>query len=75
MRDEVEAARTEMMEYAAEADDELMMKYLEGEELTTDEIYSALAKGSAPGSCSCSPARRPRTSACAAARSRRGLYA
>ena len=47
MRDEVEAARTEMMEYAAEADDELMMKYLEGEELTTDEIYTALAKGSA----------------------------
>ncbi|HHX43272.1 MAG TPA: elongation factor G [Chloroflexi bacterium] len=49
MRDQVEAARTEMMEYAAEADDELMMKYLEGEELTTDEIYSALRTGSIAG--------------------------
>jgi len=49
MRAEVEAARTEMMEYAAEADDDLMMKYLEGEELTADEIRSALAKGAAAG--------------------------
>ncbi len=33
MRDEVEAARLAMIEAAAETDDELVMKYLEGEEL------------------------------------------
>ena len=31
MRDAAEAARTTMMEYAAEVDDELMMRYLDGE--------------------------------------------
>lgn len=40
-----EAARTELVEYAAEADDELMMKYLENEELTEEEVAAALAKG------------------------------
>lgn len=41
-----EEARTEMMEYAAEVDDELMIKYLDGEELSNDEIREALATGS-----------------------------
>jgi elongation factor G len=49
MQDEAEAARTEMMEYAAELDDDLMLKYLDGEELTTDEVRMALAKGSKNG--------------------------
>jgi elongation factor G len=49
MQDEAAEARTQMMEYAAEADDDLMMKYLEGEELTNDELREALAVGSRRG--------------------------
>jgi elongation factor G len=49
MRDAVEAARTEMMEYAAEIDDELMMRYLDGEELTNEEIRHALQIGAQRG--------------------------
>ena len=37
--------RDHMIEAAAECDDELMMKYLEGEELTEDEIRMGLRKG------------------------------
>ncbi|MGB9846808.1 MAG: elongation factor G, partial [Desulfotomaculales bacterium] len=37
--------REKLIEAAVEADDELMMKYLEGEELTGDEIRSGLKKG------------------------------
>lgn len=36
--------RTKLLEAVAEQDDELMMKYLEGEELTIDEIKKALRK-------------------------------
>lgn len=49
MQDAAREARTQMMEYAAEVDDDLMIKYLEGEELTSDEIASALAVGSKRG--------------------------
>ncbi len=49
MQAAAEAARTEMMEYAAEVDDELMMKYLDGEELSHDELRAALAQGSLQG--------------------------
>jgi elongation factor G len=42
-------ARMAMMEYAAEVDDELMLKYLDGEELSDVEIRAALAKGSREG--------------------------
>ena len=37
--------REKMVEAAAESDEELMMKYLEGEELTEDEIRMGLRKG------------------------------
>lgn len=37
--------RAEMLEHAANQDDELMMKYLDGEELTVEEIKRALRKG------------------------------
>jgi elongation factor G len=38
-------ARLKMVEAAAEADEELTMKYLEGEELTVEEIMFGLRKG------------------------------
>ena len=40
--DEVEAARERLIEAAAESDDELADRYLSGEELTAEEIESAL---------------------------------
>ncbi len=42
MKDQVEEAMTALMEAAAEADDELIMKYLEGEELTPEEVLRGL---------------------------------
>ena len=42
--DTAEQYRTEMIEAAAEASDELMNKYLEGEELSQEEIRSGLRK-------------------------------
>ncbi|MBR3512648.1 MAG: elongation factor G [Clostridia bacterium] len=45
MKAEAEKWRTTMIEAAAEEDEELMMKYLEGEELTADEIKLGLRKG------------------------------
>ncbi|MFB6366621.1 elongation factor G [Paenibacillus elgii] len=41
----VEELRTELIEKVAELDEELTMKYLEGEEITVDEIKAALRKG------------------------------
>ncbi|MCB9027473.1 MAG: elongation factor G [Bdellovibrionaceae bacterium] len=43
--DTVASAREQMIEVATEFDDALMEKYLEGSELTSDEIRSALRKG------------------------------
>ncbi len=40
--DAVEEARMELVEAAAEGDDELLMKYLDGEELSADEILAGL---------------------------------
>ncbi|WP_078593195.1 elongation factor G [Evansella clarkii] len=37
--------REKLIEAVSELDEELMMKYLEGEELTTDEIKAAIRKG------------------------------
>lgn len=45
LRAKAEEYRTKMIEAAAEADEELTMKYLEGEELTTEEIMLGLRKG------------------------------
>ncbi|MBC3767859.1 elongation factor G [Neptunicella marina] len=42
LQDEAESYRMEMIEAAAEANEELMEKYLEGEELTEDEIKQGL---------------------------------
>ncbi len=49
MQEAATKARQQMMEYAAEMDDELMMKYLDGEELTNDELQRALAAGAKSG--------------------------
>lgn len=42
---QVEELRNELIEKVAELDEDLTMKYLEGEELTVDEIKAALRKG------------------------------
>lgn len=44
-QEQVEEYRTLLLEEVAEIDEDLMMKYLEGEEITTEEIKSALRKG------------------------------
>ena len=41
-KDEAEIYRTQLIEVAAETDDDLMTKYLEGEELTVEEIKKGL---------------------------------
>jgi elongation factor G len=43
--EQVDALRTELIEKVAELDEELTMKYLEGEEITIPEIKAALRKG------------------------------
>ncbi|BCG61203.1 elongation factor G [Paenibacillus sp. URB8-2] len=43
--DQVEELRNELIEKVAELDEDLTMKYLEGEEITVDEIKAALRKG------------------------------
>ena len=43
-RDDAELYHTQVVETAAEADDDLMMKYLDGGELTIDEIKMGLRK-------------------------------
>ncbi len=45
MVDEIEEFRVETIEYAAEGDDDLMMKYFDGEELTPEEIAFGLRAG------------------------------
>lgn len=44
MREQAELYRQNLLDAVAESDDELMMKYLEGEELTVEEIKRALRK-------------------------------
>lgn len=45
LRDAAEAARAEMLETVAEHDDELMEAYLEGEELSVEQIKAAIRRG------------------------------
>ena len=45
MQDTAAAEREALIENIAEADDELVEKYLEGEDLTDEEIHAALRKG------------------------------
>lgn len=42
---EVDRLRDQLLEVVAEADDDLLNKYLEGEELSTDEVRAALKAG------------------------------
>ena len=49
MQDQVGAAREEMIEAASVADEDLMMKYLEGEALTDEEIENAVRLGTQTG--------------------------
>ncbi|GIP36255.1 elongation factor G [Paenibacillus sp. J2TS4] len=44
-KDKAEALRTDLVEKIAELDEELTMKYLEGEEITKEELKAALRKG------------------------------
>ena len=45
MLEQAEKFRAEMIDTVAEEDDEIMMKYLEGEELSVSEIKKAIRKG------------------------------
>ncbi len=43
--DEAEAAREALIEAAADFSEDIMIKYLEGEEITDDELHEAIRKG------------------------------
>src|SRR6185369_16720864 len=45
MADEVARRRDQLLEAAAEADDDVLMKYLEGEEIADEELEACLRKG------------------------------
>ena len=45
LQSQAEEFRSKLIEAAAEQDDDLMMKYLEGEELTEEEIIKGIRKG------------------------------
>ena len=45
LKDEAEARRADLIETVAEYDDEVMEKYLEGEELTVEDIKKCIRKG------------------------------
>ncbi|MGQ9493370.1 MAG: elongation factor G [Anaerolineae bacterium] len=49
LRDEAQAMRQQLIEVAAEADDELIVKYLDGEDLSLGEIQRGLAAAVASG--------------------------
>jgi elongation factor G len=49
MESEVEEAKVRLLETIAESDDTLLEKYLEGEELSTEEMFEGLRRGIADG--------------------------
>ena len=49
MKDDAELYRTELIEKVCELDDDLMMQYLEGEEVAVEDLKAALRKGT----CEC----------------------
>ncbi|MCC6945960.1 MAG: elongation factor G, partial [Thermomicrobiales bacterium] len=49
MREEAEAGRQRLVELIAESDEELTMRYLEDEELTTEELTAALRQATISG--------------------------
>ena len=49
MEAEVDAAKTQLFEAIAESDDTLLEKYLEGEEISTEEAFEGIRKGIADG--------------------------
>jgi elongation factor G len=49
MQEKAQEYRVKLVEAVSETDDNLMSKYFEGEELTTDEISTALRKGTVAG--------------------------
>jgi elongation factor G len=51
LREKAEEYRHKLEERVAEFDDELMLKYIEGERLTNDEVRAALRKGTLARKC------------------------
>jgi elongation factor G len=49
MENEVDEAKTQLFEAIAESDDTLLEKYLEGEEISTEEAFEGIRKGIADG--------------------------
>ncbi|MGI6486266.1 MAG: elongation factor G [Tepidanaerobacteraceae bacterium] len=45
LKQEVEKSREQLIEVVADIDEDIMMKYLEGQELTENEVKSAIRKG------------------------------
>ena len=51
VKDEVESIHNDLKEAVAESDEELMMKYFDGEEFTDEEMVSGLKKAIIAGTC------------------------
>jgi len=49
IREQAEASRERLVEAAVEADDELINKYLEGESINNEEVFSAIRKSTMAG--------------------------
>jgi elongation factor G len=49
LREQAEASRDKLIEAAVEADDELINKYLEGESIGNEEVFSAIRKSTVAG--------------------------
>ena len=49
LREQAEASREKLVEAAVEADDELINKYLEGESINNEEVFSAIRKSTVSG--------------------------